>query len=127
MSLKRILSLLLIAAGVACAAKLAVVVGTAQAYPQEKRRVYEKPVFQLGNGEVVELVKTSSPLSQIRTRSGRVGWVEITKLDTVNRPPILSLRPADTIKAPPLSVKEDSVLMKKWIETQRAGEKDTAQ
>jgi len=127
MSLKRVLSLSLIAAGVACAAKLAVVVGTAQAYPQEKRRVYEKPVFQLGNGEVVELVKTSSPLSQIRTRSGRVGWVEITKLDTVNRPPILSLRPADTIKAPPLSVKEDSVLMKKWIETQRAGEKDTAQ
>ena len=126
MSLKQALALTLITACMASAAKLAVVMGAAQAYPQEKRRVYEKPVFQLGKGEVVELVKTSSPLSQVRTRSGRVGWIETTKLDTVNRPPILSLRPADTIKAPPLSVKEDSALMKKWIETQRAGEKDTA-
>jgi len=127
MVLNRSISLTLFAAGLACAAKLAVVMGSAQAYPLEKRRVYEKPLFQLGNGEVVELVKASSPLSQIRTRSGRTGWVETVRLDTINRPPMLSLRPVDTIKAPPVSAKEDSVLMQKWIETQRAGEKDTAQ
>jgi hypothetical protein len=114
-------------ASTAMAAKLAVVTIATPAYPQEKRRVYEKPMFQLGKGEVVELVKTAAPLSQIRTKSGRIGWIETSRLDTVNRPPMLSLLPPDTTKAPAPTPKEDSLLLKKWIETQRAGEKDSIQ
>jgi hypothetical protein len=107
------------------AARLAVVTVATPAYPQEKRRVYEKPVFELGKGEVVELVKTAAPLSQIRTKSGRFGWIETARLDTVNRPPMLSLLPVDTVKVPATTPKDDSVLLKKWIETQRAGTKDS--
>jgi hypothetical protein len=112
-------------AGAAMAARLAVVTIASPAYPQEKRRVYEKPTFQLGKGEVVELVTVGASLSQVRTRSGRSGWVETARLDTVNRPPILALVPADTVKAPPTTPKEDSALLKKWIETQKAGIKDS--
>lgn len=113
-------------AGAAMAARLAVVTIASPAYPQEKRRVYEKPTFQLGKGEVVELVTVGRQLSQVRTRSGRSGWVETARLDTVNRPPILSLLPPDTTKAPATTPREDSALMKKWIETQKVGIKDSA-
>lgn len=113
-------------AGAAMAARLAVVTIASPAYMQEKRRVYEKPTFQLGKGEVVELVHVGNQLSQVRTRSGRTGWMETARLDTVNRPPILSLLPPDTMKAPATTPKEDSALMKKWIETQKVGIKDSA-
>lgn len=112
-------------AGAAMAARLAVVTIASPAYPGEKRRVYEKPMFQLGKGEVIELMRTGNPLSQVRTRSGRIGWVETARLDTVNRPPMLSLQPVDTMKAPATTPKEDSALLKRWIETQRAGAKDS--
>lgn len=112
-------------AGAAMAARLAVVTIASPAYSQEKRRVYEKPTFQLGKGEVVELVTVGNQLSQVRTRSGRTGWMETARLDTVNRPPILSLLPPDTAKAPATTPKEDSALMKKWIETQKVGTKDS--
>jgi SH3-like domain-containing protein len=105
---------------------LAVLKVAASAYSQEKRRVFEKPIFQLGKGEVVEVVTTAKPMSQVRTRSGRSGWVETEKLDTVNRPPILALIPADTAKAPLTTPKEDSAIAKKWIESTKAGEKDSA-
>ena len=112
-------------AGAAMAARLAVVTIASPVYAQEKRRVYEKPTFQLSKGEVVELANVGSKLSQVRTRSGRTGWVETARLDTVNRPPILSLLPPDTLKAPATTPKEDSALMKKWIETQKVGIKDS--
>jgi len=123
--MKTLLLAVLGLAGAAMAARLAVVTIASPAYPGEKRRVYEKPMFQLGKGEVIELIRTGTPLSQIRTRSGRIGWIETTRLDTVNRPPMLSLLPVDTMKAPATTPKEDSVLLKKWLETQRAGAKDS--
>ena len=126
MKASRFLLTLLLLGGAAFAAKLAVVKTSALAYSQEKRRVYEKPSFQLGKGEVVEVVATSVRLSQVRTRSGRTGWVETEKLDTVNRPPILALIPADTTKAPATTPKEDSIIMKKWIESHKGSEKDSA-
>jgi hypothetical protein len=126
MKAKRSFLAILLLGGSVFAAKLAVLKATAPVYPQEKRRVYEKPAFQLGKGEVVEIVSISSPLSCVRSRSGRSGWVETEKLDTVNRPPILSLLPADTMKAPPTTAKEDSVIMKKWIESNKAEQKDSA-
>lgn len=126
MKASRFFLTLLLLGGAAFAAKLAVLKAPAMAYPQEKRRVYEKPSFQLSKGEVVEIMATSTRLSQVRTRAGRTGWVETEKLDTVNRPPILALIPADTVKAPATTPKEDSIIMKKWIKSHNGSEKDSA-
>ncbi len=119
MKLSRILWSVLLAGSAVFADRLAVLKSDASAYPQEHRRVYEKPMFQLSKGEVVELMKTSMPLSQVRTRSGRVGWVETPKLDTVNHPPMLSLIPADTVKAAAPTAKQDSLIAKQWLKAHK--------
>jgi SH3-like domain-containing protein len=89
--MKNVIVGILVLACLASAARLAIVSSDVRAYSQEKRRVYEKPLFLLGKGEVVELVRVTQSLSQVRTQSGRIGWVETAKLDTVRRPPMLSL------------------------------------
>ena len=75
----------------ATAATIVTVRGAANVYPTEMRRVYERPVFTVGKGEIVEVLQWGKPLTKIRNRKGRQGWVEIAKLDSTKRPPILNL------------------------------------
>jgi len=81
----------LIATSWAVSATIVTTRSSANVYPNEIRRVYERPIFTLGKGEVVEVIKWESPLTKIRNRKGRFGWVDPSKLDSLKRPPILNL------------------------------------
>jgi len=81
----------LFATTLAVSATIVTTRSSANVYPNEIRRVYERPIFTLGKGEVVEVIKWEVPLSKIRNRKGRFGWVDPSKLDSLKRPPILNL------------------------------------
>ncbi len=89
--MKTLLLAFLSAASLAAAATIVTVRGTSNVYPSEMRRVYERPVYTVAKGEVVEVLQWGKPLTKIRNRKGRQGWVEIAKLDSTQRPPILNL------------------------------------
>lgn len=125
-SLSKVATLALLVAGVAGSAVLATVRSNSPAYPNSTRRVFEKPVFHSNKDDVVEIVRWSAPLTQVRTKSGRIGWMESVRLDTVNIPAILTIsKPAP--KAAKLSANEDSALIKKWLEAQKANVAPAAQ
>lgn len=120
---RRLVGSILIAVGLAGAATIVTVRGSANVYPTEQRRVYERPLYVLEKGEVVEVLKWGTPLTKIRNRKGRQGWVEPAMLDSTNRPPILNLvvdsdetvAPivvAPTKKTAPKAV--ESGVVKKW-------------
>lgn len=88
---RRFVGAILLAAGLVGAATIVTVRGPANVYPTEQRRVYERPLYVLEKGEVVEVLKWGTPLTKIRNRKGRQGWVEPAKLDSNARPPILNL------------------------------------
>jgi hypothetical protein len=105
--LKRIqIAGILFVAALAGAATIVTTRATAKVYPTPIRRVFEQPIFVLDKGEVVEVLEWSKPLTRIRNRKGRVGFVDIELLDSLRRPPILRLmidsepEPATTI--PPM-------------------------
>lgn len=109
----------LLLGGAASAAVLATLRSNSPAYPNPVRRVYEKPVFHADKGDVVEIVRWGAPLTQVRTKNGRLGWIEAARLDTVNIPAVLSIsKPAP--KASKLTAAEDSALAKRWLEAQKA-------
>jgi hypothetical protein len=118
----RIVASILVAVGLAGAATIVTVRGPANVYPTEQRRVYERPLYILDKGEVVEVLKWGSPLTKIRNRKGRQGWVEPAKLDSLNRPPILNLvidteeiaTPAVTPVNKRTAKSVDSGVVKKW-------------
>lgn len=105
-------------AGVSGAAVLATLRANAPAYPNATRRVFEKPVFHSDKGEVVEVVRWGTPLTQVRTKNGRLGWIESIRLDTVNIPAVLSITKS-AAKAGKLSPAEDSALAKRWLDAQK--------
>jgi hypothetical protein len=72
----------------------------AKVYPSPIRRVFEQPIFVLEKGEVVEVLQWGKPLTQIRNRRGRVGYVDIDLLDSLRRPPILRLMIDSTSNGP---------------------------
>lgn len=121
MSLKtlRIASLLTLAgAALSSAAVLATLKANAPGYPNPIRRVYEKPSLHTTKGEVVEIVRWSTPLTQVRNRAGRLAWVESSQLDTINIPAVLSLsKPA--AKSSKLTAADDSAVAKRWLEAQK--------
>jgi len=86
----RIAGLLLVAT-LAGAATIVTTRSAAKVYPNPIRRVFEQPIFVLEKGEVVEVLQWGKPLTQIRNRRGRVGYVDIELLDSLKRPPILRL------------------------------------
>lgn len=106
-------------ASAASAAMLATLKKEAPAYPNSSRRVFEKPAFHSGKGDLVEIVRWSMPLSQVRTRSGRLGWVESSMLDTVNIPAVLSIAPPQA-KPAALSAADDSAVAKRWMAAQKS-------
>lgn len=109
----------LLLGGAASAAVLATLRANSPAYPNPVRRVYEKPVFHADKGDVVEIVRWGTPLTQVRTKTGRLGWIDAARLDTVNIPAVLSIsKPAP--KASKLTAAEDSALAKRWLEAQKA-------
>jgi hypothetical protein len=81
----------LLAATLAGAATIVTTRTAAKVYPNPIRRVFEQPIFVLEKGEVVEVLQWGKPLTQIRNRRGRVGYVDIELLDSLRRPPILRL------------------------------------
>jgi hypothetical protein len=97
---------LLVAASFAASATIVTARSSSSVYPNEIRRVYERPVFTLEKGEVVEVIKWGTPLTKIRNRKGRFGWVDPSKLDSLKRPPILNLviDSESTTQAPGASV-----------------------
>lgn len=120
-SMQTVAAITLLIAGVSGAAVLATLRSNSPAYPNPIRRVYEKPVFHTGKGDVVEIVRWGSPLVQVRTKTGRLGWIEAVRLDTVNIPPVLSIsKPA--AKAAKLTPAEDSALAKRWLEAQKGAQ-----
>lgn len=117
--LRSTLILAAMSAGVASAAMLATLKKEAPAYPNATRRVFEKPAFHSGKGDLVEIIRWSTPLSQVRTRSGRLGWVESSLLDTVNIPAVLSIAPPQA-KPAALSAADDSAVAKRWLAAQKS-------
>lgn len=90
--LKRIqIAGILLLATLAGAATIVTTRAAAKVYPNPIRRVFEQPLFVLDKGEVVEVLEWSKPLTKIRNRKGRVGYVDIALLDSLRRPPILRL------------------------------------
>lgn len=89
--MKTLAALVLLATASAFTATIVTAKTSANVYPNEIRRVYERPLFKLEKGEVVEVVKWGTPLTKIRNRRGRYGWVEPATLDSLKRPPILNL------------------------------------
>lgn len=116
----RIVASILVAVGLAGAATIVTVRGPANVYPTEQRRVYERPLYILEKGEVVEVLKWGTPLTKIRNRKGRQGWVEPAKLDSLNRPPILNLvidseeTPIPVVAPKSATKSVDSGVVKKW-------------
>jgi len=116
----RIVAGILAAVGLAGAATIVTVRGPANVYPTDQRRVYERPLYTLDKGDVVEVLKWGTPLTKIRNRKGRQGWVEPAKLDSLNRPPILNLVIDSEEVATPAPVRKqgakptDSGVVKKW-------------
>lgn len=116
----RIVASILVAVGLAGAATIVTVRGPANVYPTDQRRVYERPLYTLDKGEVVEVLKWGTPLTKIRNRKGRQGWVEPAKLDSLNRPPILNLVIDSEDVTTPVPVRKqgakptDSGVVKKW-------------
>lgn len=108
----------LAAATVSGAAVLATLKSNAPGYPNPIRRVYEKPVLHTAKGEVVEIVRWSVPLTQVRNRAGRLAWVESAELDTINIPAVLSL-PKPAAKTQQLTPADDSAVAKRWLEAQK--------
>lgn len=102
---RRFVGALLLAAGFVGAATIVTVRDPAKVYPTEQRRVYERPLYVLAKGEVVEVLKWGMPLTKIRNRKGRQGWVEPAKLDSNARPPILNLV-VDTEEVVPVKKQE---------------------
>jgi hypothetical protein len=82
---------ILILSALAGAATIVTTRGAAKVYPNPIRRVFEQPLFVLDKGEVVEVLEWQKPLTKIRNRKGRVGYVDIALLDSLKRPPILRL------------------------------------
>jgi hypothetical protein len=82
---------ILMLVAIAGAATIVTTRGAAKVYPNPIRRVFEQPLFVLDKGEVVEVLEWSKPLTKIRNRKGRVGYVDIALLDSLRRPPILRL------------------------------------
>jgi len=78
-------------ASLAGAATIVTTRGPAKVFPNPIRRVFEQPLFVLDKGEVVEVLEWQKPLTKIRNRKGRVGYVDIALLDSLKRPPILRL------------------------------------
>ncbi len=116
---RRLAGLILVAVGLAGAATIVTVCGSANVYPSDQRRVYERPLYTLEKGEVVEVLKWGSPLTKIRNRKGRQGWVEPAKLDSNNRPPILNLVvDSDQVDTPPVVAPTKKsgqpIVVKKW-------------
>ena len=109
--LKRIqIAGILFFAALAGAATIVTTRGAAKVYPNSIRRVFEQPLFVLDKGEVVEVLEWSKPLTKIRNRKGRIGFVDIALLDSLRRPPILRLvidseppvqTPSKTLKTAP--------------------------
>lgn len=90
--MKKFLSIgVLLSAAICSAATIVTTRGVTKAYPNPIRRVYEQPLFVLEKGDVVEVLQWGKPLTKVRNRKGRTGWVEITLLDSLKRPPILNL------------------------------------
>lgn len=90
--LKRIqIAGILLIAAMAGAATIVTTRAAAKVYPNPIRRVFEQPLFVLDKGEVVEVLEWNKPLTKIRNRKGRVGYVDIALLDSLRRPPILRL------------------------------------
>lgn len=121
MSMKtlRIAGLLtLVGAALSSAAVLATLKTNAPGYPNPVRRVYEKPSLHTAKGEVVEIVRWSTPLTQVRNRAGRLAWIESNQLDTINIPAVLSL-PKPVAKTAKLSAADDSAVAKRWLEAQK--------
>lgn len=78
-------------ASIAGAATIVTTRGPAKVFPNPIRRVFEQPLFVLDKGEVVEVLEWQKPLTKIRNRKGRIGYVDIALLDSLKRPPILRL------------------------------------
>ncbi|MBK8803140.1 MAG: hypothetical protein IPN71_14005 [Fibrobacteres bacterium] len=90
--MKKILSIgILLSAALCGAATIVTTRGVTKVFPNPIRRVYEQPLFVLEKGDVVEVLQWGKPLTKIRNRKGRSGWVEIVLLDSLKRPPILNL------------------------------------
>lgn len=120
--MKRFLALGLLATTLVGAATIVTTRSSAKVYPNSIRRVYEQPLYVLDKGEVVEVLKWSSPLTKVRNRRGRVGWAETALLDSLKRPPILNLM-IDSTPEPPkpgkahlpkVVAKDTAVVVKKW-------------
>jgi hypothetical protein len=90
----------LLVATLAGAATIVTTRSAAKVYPNPIRRVFEQPIFVLEKGEVVEVLQWGKPLTQIRNRRGRVGYVDIDLLDSLRRPPILRLMIDSTSNGP---------------------------
>jgi len=90
----------LLAATLVGAATIVTTRSAAKVYPNLIRRVFEQPIFVLEKGEVVEVLQWGKPLTQIRNRRGRVGYVDIDLLDSLRRPPILRLMIDSTSNGP---------------------------
>ena len=82
---------ILLVAMVAGAANIVTTRASVKVYPNPIRRVFEQPLFVLEKGEVVEVLQWGTPLTKIRNRKGRVGYVDIALLDSLKRPPMLRL------------------------------------
>lgn len=127
--MKRIqIAAILLATALAGAATIVTTRGTANVYPNPIRRVFEQPLFVLEKGEVVEVLEWGKPLSKIRNRKGRSGWVDIALLDSLRRPPILRLvidsapaaapKPTAKVAAPIAPApKETTGVTRKWGST----------
>lgn len=126
--MKRLVGSILFVVGLAGAATIVTVRGPANVYPTDQRRVYERPLYVLEKGDVVEVLKWGAPLTKIRNRKGRQGWVEPARLDSTNRPPILNLvvdsEPAPVLvpAAKPAVKHKDSGVVKKWNAPTTGGE-----
>lgn len=104
------------------ASTIGVVKAKSSAYENERRRVYEKPLFVVDKNEVIEVVRRGSILTKIRTKSGRTGWIETSSIDTTARPPILQVySPEDN--APEATAEDDSAAIRAWMKANEGASK----
>jgi len=57
-------------------------------------------------------------LTQVRSKTGRLGWIESANLDTIHIPAILSLT-AQSAKPAALTASDDSAVAKRWMAAQK--------